>query len=148
MSMSVPCTWLYSSIYIQLAGGICFIYLQFKMWLCACCCTECIAVVNAVHRLRCAMLLCQCRLCRCCTCRSRYEVGQCPCRNTTCQCVSACWVHNSHYSHTVLRARTTRQLSASLVTTHNCKPARLQNSCSAQTWALLWLSTWHWMTAF
>jgi len=104
---------------------------------------QCIAVVNAVHRL-CYALLCQCHLYQCCTCLNLYEVGQCPCRNTTCQCVSACWVHSSHYSRTVLRARTTRQLSASLMTAHNCNPARLQNSRSAQTWALLW----HWMTAF
>ena len=76
--------------------------------------------------------MCQCRLCRCWTCRSQYEVGQCRCRNTTCQCVSACWVRNSHCSRTARRVRTTKQLSASLVTLHSCKPALSQNNCSVE----------------
>ena len=76
--------------------------------------------------------MCQCRLCRCWTCRSQYEVGQCRCRNTTCQCVSACWVRSSHCSRTARRVRTTKQLSASLVTLHSCKPALSQNNCSVE----------------
>ena len=84
----------------------------------------------------------QYRQCQCWTCLSQSEVGQCRCRNTTCQCASACSAHSSHCSHTVRQALTSAAATihrSSPQTTRNCRHAQSPNDPTSQP-CLSWLT--------